>query len=272
MNNPNPFLPQSSFLEQKNKARARLRIVVLLSISLSAMVLLVLLVQGCRKNDTGPTADQNGGAPTPEATSNPTPDTNNGGPASVVTANNTGTVPPAPVEPSNTPPPPTLPPPAPPEPTTSDYTVVKGDTFSTIHTKFNVSVRAIEQANPGVDPKRLKIGQKLHIPAATSAAPSEASTTANAGSEGAAVSSGEQTYKVKSGDTLDGIHKKFHVSIKAIQSANDLKTTSIRVGQTLKIPSKPAAAPEPAPGETPAPPPAPTMPPPAPTPAPASNH
>src|SRR5579863_2332954 len=100
MNNPNPFLPQSSFLEQKNKARARLRIVVLLSISLGVMVLMVLLVQGCRKNDTGQAADQTGTTPAPELSSNPPPDTNVGG---ATTAGNPGTLPPPPVEPSNTP-------------------------------------------------------------------------------------------------------------------------------------------------------------------------
>jgi peptidoglycan endopeptidase LytE len=63
----------------------------------------------------------------------------------------------------------------------------------------------------------------------------------------AAAGGGEQTYKVKSGDTLTGISKQFHVSIKSIESANNLKTTSIRVGQVLKVPSRAAPAPEPAP-------------------------
>jgi LysM repeat protein len=150
--------------------------------------------------------------------------------------------------------------------------VVPGDTFDKIHNKFpGVTVKAIEQANPGVDPKRLKIGQKLHIPAATSAAAMGAPTAPGTES---ATPGGEQTYKVKSGDTLDAIHKKFHVSIKAIQSANNLKTTSIRVGQTLKIPSKAATAPEAAPAETtpPAPASTPTMPPPTLAPATPTNH
>jgi LysM repeat protein len=71
------------------------------------------------------------------------------------------------------------------------------------------------------------------------------------------------TYKVKSGDNLTSIAKNHHVTIKAIQSANHLTTTSIKVGQVLKIPGAVAPAPAPAPVET--------MPPPvsAPTPAPA---
>jgi LysM repeat protein len=129
--------------------------------------------------------------------------------------------------------------------------VIKGDTFATIAKKSNVSVKAIVEANPGVDPKRLKIGQKLHIPAVISAPVMGTTpmTTPESMSAG-----GEQTYKVKSGDTLTGIAKHFHVTIKAIQSANSLGTTSIKVGQTLKIPGSAAPAPTPAPVETTPPP------------------
>lgn len=254
MNNPNPFLPQSSFLEQKNKARVRLKIVVFFSISLSVVALMALLIQGCRKNDTQ-TADQTSAspAPAPELSSNPPPDTN-------VATSNAATLPPPPAESSNaTPQPPPPPPvaPAPPEPTTSEYTVVKGDTFATIAKKSGVSVKAIEEANPGVNARKLKIGQKLNIPAANSPSPTAATQgatatepgmTAGAAPEEAA--SGERTYKVKSGDTLTTIAKRFHVSIKRIESANGLKTTNIRVGQKLKIPGKAAPAPEAAPAET----------------------
>lgn len=277
MNNPNPFLPHSSFFqEQKNKARARLRFVVLSSISLSVIVLVALLIQGCRKSDAGQTPDQTGNAPAPELANNPPPETNNEAPANSAATSNPGTLPPPPTEPTTPTAPPQAPPPAPPEqPATSDYTVVKGDTFAVIAKNNHVSVKAIEQANPGVDPKRLKIGQKLHLPAANSTTPNATSSNPGGSPETAALSGGEQTYKVKSGDTLIGIAKKFHVSIKAIQSANDLKTTSIRVGQTLKIPSKAAPAPEAPPAETvppPAPASTPTMPPPTLQPPTPTNH
>lgn len=244
MKNPNPFLPQGSFLEQKNKARARLRIAVFFSISLSVMVLMALLIQGCRKNDTGQEEAANTSNPPPELATNP-PEAN----------------PPAAAPPTEPTPPPVAAPPsaapppvAPPVAEGQDYTVVKGDTFATIAKKSNVSVRALEAANPGVDPKKLQIGQKLHVPAptaGTAAAPMTAPGAQEMGSAG-----GEQTYKVKSGDTLIGIAKQFHTSVKAIESANNLTSTSIKVGQVLKIPVKAAAAPpapEPAP-ETAAPP------------------
>lgn len=43
-------------------------------------------------------------------------------------------------------------------------------------------------------------------------------------------------YKVKSGDTLGEIASKHHVSIAAIKKANHLRSDTIQIGQTLKIP------------------------------------
>lgn len=44
------------------------------------------------------------------------------------------------------------------------YTIKSGDTFARLSGRFGVSVQAIEQANPGVDPRRLRIGQAINIP------------------------------------------------------------------------------------------------------------
>lgn len=44
------------------------------------------------------------------------------------------------------------------------YTIVSGDNFSKIASKFRVSVQAIEDANPGADSRRLRIGQTIIIP------------------------------------------------------------------------------------------------------------
>ncbi|MCD7937639.1 MAG: LysM peptidoglycan-binding domain-containing protein, partial [Tannerellaceae bacterium] len=49
---------------------------------------------------------------------------------------------------------------------------------------------------------------------------------------------GGQTYKVKSGDSLYSIAKKYPgVSVANIQKANNLSDSKIRVGQVLKIPA-----------------------------------
>ena len=86
--------------------------------------------------------------------------------------------------------------------------------------------------NPTVDPTKLQIGKKLNIPAAT---------TTTATSSGATVvdtASGTTTYMVKSGDTLSKIATDFRTTVKAIQTANGLADTRIKVGQKLKIPAK----------------------------------
>jgi nucleoid-associated protein YgaU len=44
------------------------------------------------------------------------------------------------------------------------YSVAPGDTLAKIARKFAVKVDAIEAENPGLDPARLKVGQKIKIP------------------------------------------------------------------------------------------------------------
>jgi LysM repeat protein len=250
MNNQSPLVPQNTFLEQKNKGRTRVKIAVFVVLAIHGVGLMVLLMQGCQKPPEAP-------PPTPEPT-NATPafvEPTNAVPAATnatVSAATpaTATVAPTPVE--------TPTPPAPPT-TGTEYTVAKGDTFGSIHKKLHVSVKAITEANPGVDSTKLKIGQKLHIPAA--AAPAATSATGAAPTE-ALSAGGEPTYAVKSGDNLSSIAKEKGTTVKALRAANNLKTDRITVGQKLKIPAKTAApaggstaAPEPASGTSTATPP-----------------
>jgi LysM repeat protein len=50
--------------------------------------------------------------------------------------------------------------------TTEDgqYVIKAGDTFGKIAGQFNTTISAIQAANPGVDPSRLQIGQKIKLP------------------------------------------------------------------------------------------------------------
>jgi LysM repeat protein len=80
-------------------------------------------------------------------------------------------------------------------------------------------------ATPGPTPTRTPKPSKT--PAAPSATPRPTATPSTGYST---------TYKVKSGDTLYGISIRFNTSVKAIQQLNDLKSTTLHIGQTLKIP------------------------------------
>ena len=236
--NPNPFVPQGSLLEQKNRLRARVKTAFFCVVGIPAAAILVaLLAQGCKREQPTPPPEQ----PTPpsmEFTSPPSM---------------TDTSPP-PVMPTS-PPPVVEPAPLPAAPAgVTEYAVVKGDTFASIAKNHGVSVKAIQDANPGVDPKKLKIGQKVVIPASKTPAATAPTATALAPSTTVA---GEQVYVVKSGDNLTKLGTRFGTTVKVIQAANNLTTTSIKVGQKLKIPAK-ASTPAPAPVET-----APAAPPPA---------
>jgi LysM repeat protein len=225
MNNQIPLLPQGSLVEQKNKNRARVKVAVFFVLAIHAVGLLALLMQGCRRDQPA--------AETEATNSIPQPTFENTNPV-VAPSNSTADVQP-------TPPPPVVentPPPVTPTATASDYAVLKGDNYWTIGKKFGVTAKQLTDANPGVDPAKLKIGQKLHIPApsATAVAPAAATPSGSA--------SGEM-YTVKSGDNLITIAKRFNTTVKTIRADNNLKTDSIKVGQKLKISAKPAVTPLP---------------------------
>ena len=228
MTNPNPFLPQGSVLEQ-NKRRSRMKLAVFCVLAVSVCGLSAMLIQGCKKEQENP--------PTPPVepalvdTSAPPAIVSTGAPPVVIS---TG-APPAAVAP------PVVAPVVPEVPAGSEYTVVKGDILDKIAKNNHVSLKALEAANPGVVPTKLKVGQKLTIPAGGSAAP--ATTGAAAGSETSGVSSaGDTAYVVKSGDTLTKIAKAHGTTVKLIESENNLSTTKIKVGQKLKIPTKAGAS------------------------------
>jgi LysM repeat protein len=226
MNTQSPLIPQGSLLEQKQKGRARVRIAVFFVLAIHGVGLLALLMQGCQKDKEKVVAEQtnNPAPPAFEQPSNP----------AVVASNET---PPAPANP--TPPPEVAHTVAqPPATTATEYKIVAGDNFSTLANRFKIPTKAIAEANPGVDPTKLQIGQKIHIPAPTMAA---ATTALNNGIASLMPTNGEKIYTVKSGDTLIKIAGEMHSTVKAIRTANSLKTDSINVGQKLKIPVKSAA-------------------------------
>jgi LysM repeat protein len=239
-NNPSPLVPQGTLPDNRGKSRVQFTVLTILAVH--AVVLGVVLLQGCKRTATDPNVELQALAtntPPPEAM---TP------PPVVTPPPQVAQIPQAPVAqaPLDTQaPPPTIAVPQPvveppPIPATqqlaasgaSQHVVVKGDTFATIAKKYGVTTKAVTEANAGVDPTKLKIGQKLAVPAPTRTA---------TGSPGSGTTSGEKTYVVKSGDTLFKIAKNYGVSPKTLRTANHLRTDQIKVGQKLTIPNKGAA-------------------------------
>jgi LysM repeat protein len=242
MNNPNPFVPQGSLLEQQSKRRSRMKLGVLCVLVVGIAGLTAMLIQGCKREQVSE-----------ESQNQPPVDTN-------TVVMDTNAPPMVASNPPVAPPPVMVQPPA--APAGNEYVVVHGDTLGKIAKKNGVTLSALKAANPGVEPTKLKVGQKLTIPAGGTA------PAANGASVAPDTGMGGETYTVKSGDTLTKIAKAHGTTVKAIEAENNLPTTKIHVGQKLKLPAKAeAAAPAPAPAPAPAAPPVSATPPPAGTPS-----
>jgi nucleoid-associated protein YgaU len=126
-------------------------------------------------------------------------------------------------------------------PSTTEHVVVAGETLGDISLKYyktSKQWKRIVDANPGLDPRTVKVGQKLKIvldqPAAvaTAAAP--------------VAGPGERTYTIKSNDSLYGIAKRELGSgarWKEIQGLNPgLDHNDLKVGKVIKLPAASGAA------------------------------
>ncbi|MCK9267953.1 MAG: LysM peptidoglycan-binding domain-containing protein, partial [Alkaliphilus sp.] len=114
---------------------------------------------------------------------------------------------------------------------TFEYTVKAGDTFFTLAQRFNTTVAAIQQANPGVDPNRLQIGQIICIPGTPTPPPSRCP-------------SGTFEYTVKAGDTFFTLAQRFNTTVAAIQQANPgVDPNRLQIGQVICIPGTPTPPP-----------------------------
>lgn len=102
------------------------------------------------------------------------------------------------------------------------YVIQANDTLFAIAARFNTTVNAIIAANPGLDPNRLFIGQRICIPVAPATCP------------------GGQLYTIRAGDTVFALAQRFQVSVNAILAANPgLNPNALRIGQQICIPGRP---------------------------------
>ena len=229
MNNPNPLIPQGSLLEQKAGSRPHLRIAIAI-VAVHLVFLGGLLIQGCGKDDTLAKTSQptNESQLPPFTNSNPYSTSVAAQPTSELAHTSPSVVTSLPTQSLTQLPAFDQAVPA----ATREYVVLSGDNFTTIGKKFGVSYTAIAKANPGIDSTRLQVGQKLVIPPPS--APSVATATVTGGSE--------NTYLVKTGDTLLKIAQANGTTVKDIKSLNGLTTDRIKVGDKLKLPVKSSPA------------------------------
>jgi N-acetylmuramoyl-L-alanine amidase len=116
------------------------------------------------------------------------------------------------------------------------HTVVTGDSLSAIAARYGVSTQSLMQHNNMRD-SVVRLGQTLKIPGgATVNQPTLVSTPVVARVPAPAAVRPSQ-HRVAPGDTLTRIASRYGVTISALQRHNNLKNSTVKVGQTLKIPT-----------------------------------
>jgi membrane-bound lytic murein transglycosylase D len=106
------------------------------------------------------------------------------------------------------------------------HKVRQGETIESIAVKYKTSAAEIRSANH-MTKQRLVVGKKLNIPirvAKTSGSPDKETKA------GATIN-----HKVQKGDTLNSLSQKYDISLKDIRKTNNLKSDTLKIGQTIRI-------------------------------------
>ena len=108
------------------------------------------------------------------------------------------------------------------------YKVRPGDSLWKIADRYNLYIRDILRANPKLRGKKyLRVGERICIPYKKRSLKKRTASKKR-----------YLIYRVRKGDTLEKIGKRFGVSWREIKRINGLRTNTIRVGQKLKIPRR----------------------------------
>ena len=110
----------------------------------------------------------------------------------------------------------------PPCPQGNFYTIRAGDTFYSLARRFNVSLADLLEANPGVNPERLFVGQVVCIPLAVPPVTCPPGTL---------------TYTIRAGDTLFSLARRFNTTVASILGLNPgINPEALLIGQRICIP------------------------------------
>jgi membrane-bound lytic murein transglycosylase D len=110
------------------------------------------------------------------------------------------------------------------------YTIRSGDTLSALARHYGITAELIQDANPGVRPQFLRIGQEIRIPALKDVAPYPSEKSA-------AGPAFDGSHLVKRGETLWSIALAYEVDPEELAEASGMALDDIlREGKTLKTP------------------------------------
>ena len=118
------------------------------------------------------------------------------------------------------------------------YKIRSGDSLWTIARKHNTSVKRICQLN-SIRPKtRLKIGRQLWVPTRVSSSTELRKAKPKKAKPVTVVARNNQRHRIRQGDTLGKIARRYNTSIKALCELNGITPkTALKIGKVLLIPS-----------------------------------
>ena len=119
------------------------------------------------------------------------------------------------------------------EPGTGRYRIVRGDNLGSISRRFNVSIANLRTWN-GLSGNRIRAGRYLIV------------RPEGVGKKGsrvvASASSGSETYRIRRGDTLGTVARRFGVTVAQLKGWNGLTSNRITAGDTLTVGTRKAAS------------------------------
>jgi membrane-bound lytic murein transglycosylase D len=111
------------------------------------------------------------------------------------------------------------------------HTIRYGDTLWSMSRNYGVSVNIIEQHNPGISSRFLKIGETIVIPAFGNAAPPAQTVTVTA------PPNFTNTHLVQKGETFWSLGRKYGVDPQVLAEANGMRLNDIlHEGRTIRVP------------------------------------
>jgi LPXTG-site transpeptidase (sortase) family protein len=115
------------------------------------------------------------------------------------------------------------------------YVIKGGDTVTSIAADLGVDRTDLLDANPGLDPRLLRIGQEIKVP--TAGGPTPAAIAAVVSTTTAAASPPPALHVIKAGETLLGIAIQYDTTTEDLTAANPgIKLNLLQIGQEIVIP------------------------------------